>query len=228
THFFREPQHFDFLQHQVIPEWVAQAAPGQRSRRVRVWSAACSTGEEPYSLAMTLLDQLPPSAGWEIEILATDLSTRALDQARAALWPVEKAGEIPPQYLKRYMLRGARTQEGKMKAGPAIRSLIRFQRLNLSADHYPVTGPFDLIFCRNVLIYFDPDLRGRVIRRLLHHLEPTGYLFLGHAETLNGVSEQVRNVLPTVYGHARDPQRRPDLPVERAMGAGPGRDGGAG
>lgn len=228
THFFREPQHFDFLHTRIIPEWVAQAAAGQRPRLVRAWSAACSTGEEPYSLAMTLLDQLPPSAGWEIEILATDLSTRALDQARSGIWPLEKASEIPAQHLKRYMLKGARAQAGKMKAGPALRSLIRFQRLNLSGERYAVTGLFDLIFCRNVLIYFDPEMRARVTSRLLDHLDPAGYLFLGHAETLNGVSDRFRSVLPTVYGHARDPQRAPDVPRERPLGAGPGRDGSAG
>ncbi len=202
THFFREPQHFEFLEKHVFPEWTAQAATAHRARRVRVWSTACSTGEEPYSLAMTLWAYFSPAAGWEIEILATDLSTRALERARAAIWPLERAREIPPRYLKSCMLRGTRSQAGKIKVSPEIRSVVEFQRLNLKDDTYPVTGFFDLIFCRNVLIYFDSELRLRVIQRLLNHLAPTGYLFLGHAETLSSLADRVRSVMPTVYVHA--------------------------
>jgi chemotaxis protein methyltransferase CheR len=202
THFFREPQHFEFLEKHVFPEWMAQAASALRARRIRVWSAACSTGEEPYSLAMVLYASFPPASGWEIEILATDLSTRALERARAGVWPLEKSREIPPRYLKPCMLRGTRSQAGKMKVSQETRSIVKFERLNLRDDAYPVAGLFDVIFCRNVLIYFDAELRLRVIQRLLNHLAPTGYLFLGHAETLNGLADRVRSVIPTVYVHA--------------------------
>ncbi len=202
THFFREPRQFEFLEQQVFPEWKARAASGLRARRIRVWSAACSTGEEPCSLAMTLLAQFPPVTGWEIEILATDLSTRALERARAAIWPLEKAREIPPRYLKSFMLRGTRSQEGKVKAGPEIRSIVRFERLNLNEEVYPVVGLFDLIFCRNVLIYFNAESKARAIHRLLNHLAPTGHLFLGHAESLNGLTDRVQSAIPTVYVHA--------------------------
>ena len=202
THFFREPQHFEFLEKRVFPEWMAQAASALRTRRIRVWSAACSTGEEPYSLAMALWAAFPPASGWEIEILATDLSTRALERAQAAVWSLEKSREIPPRFLKLYMLRGTRSQAGKVKVGREIRSIVKFERLNLREEAFPVTGFFDVIFCRNVLIYFDTELRLRVIHRLLSHLAPTGYLFLGHAETLNGLAERVRSVIPTVYVHA--------------------------
>lgn len=199
THFFREPRQFEFLEQRVFPEWSRQAASGLRVRKIQAWSAACSTGEEPYSLAMTLLDRFPPSSGWEIEILATDLSTRVLERARAAIWPMEKAREIPQQYLRRFMLRGTRSQEGKMKAGPEVRSVVRFERMNLNERHYPVDGRFDLIFCRNVLIYFDQASKGGVIDRLLNRLLPAGYLFFGHAESLNGLTDRVRCVFPTVY-----------------------------
>jgi chemotaxis protein methyltransferase CheR len=202
THFFREPQHFEFLEKHVFPEWTAQAASGFRARRVRVWSAACSTGEEPYSVAMLLWAVFPPVSGWVIEILATDLSTRALDRAETAIWPIEKSQEIPARFLKPCMLRGTRSQIGKMKVNPEIRSIVRFERLNLIDNAYPMTDRFDLIFCRNVLIYFDPELRLRVVQQLLNHLAPKGYLFLGHAETLNGLGERVRSVIPTVYAHA--------------------------
>lgn len=199
THFFREPRQFEFLEQRLFPEWEDQAASGKRSRRVRVWSAACSTGEEPYSLAMMLWDHFPSTSGWEIEILATDLSTRALKLAEDGVWSIEKAKEIPPKYLKSYMLRGTRSQEGKMKVCPALRSMVRFERANLNRDLLPVMGLFDLIFCRNVLIYFNNESKTRVVERLLNHLAPTGYLFVGHAESLNSLTDRVWSVIPTVY-----------------------------
>jgi chemotaxis protein methyltransferase CheR len=202
THFFREPRQFEFLEQRVFPEWTSQAAAGLRPRRVRVWSAGCSTGEEPYSLAMALLLHFPPSAGWEIDILGTDLSTRVLKRARAGVWPIEKTREIPPRYLKPFMLKGVGSQEGKIKAGPEIQALVCFQRLNLNETSYAVNGPFDLVFCRNVLIYFDPPSKIRVVHRLLGQLASDGYLFLGHAESLTGLTDRTRSVGPTVYVHA--------------------------
>jgi chemotaxis protein methyltransferase CheR len=196
TSFFREPRQFEFLAQHVFPEWKI-SRPG--ARRIRVWSAGCATGEEPYSLAMMLWDHLPPAAGWDLEIRATDLSTRALERARAGIWALEKAEEIPPSYLRAFMLKGKGSLGGMMKAGPRIRSIIEFERLNLNDDTYPTLGFFDLIFCRNVLMYFSAESRARVVERLLNHLVPTGYLFLGHAETLNGVTDRVRSVMPTVY-----------------------------
>jgi chemotaxis protein methyltransferase CheR len=164
-----------------------------------LWSAGCSSGEEPYSIAMLLLDHFPRHSGWQLEILATDLSTRILERAQSALWPIAKAQEIPEKYLKSYMLRGTGAQQGQMKAGAEIRSLIRFQRLNLNDERYPITGRFDAIFCRNVLIYFDTNSRRRVIDRLIDCLAPGGYLFVGHAESLTGITNRVRHVTPTVY-----------------------------
>src|SRR2546421_1704013 len=154
THFFREPRHFEFLAHSVFPRWRQQAEAGQRQKRVRIWSAGCSTGEEPYSLAMMLLKYFG-SDGWDLEILATDISTRVLEKARAALFPIDKAKEIPKDYLHEYMLKGTKEQEDLMKASPELYKLVRFSRVNLNADPYPLTGNFDLVFCRNVLIYFD-------------------------------------------------------------------------
>jgi chemotaxis protein methyltransferase CheR len=208
THFFREPRQFEFLEQQIFPQWTAQGAAGLRSRLIRVWSAGCSTGEEPYSIAMTLLNHFPPSAGWQVEILATDLSSRVLDSARKAIWPIAKSGEIPHGYLKRFMLKGSGSQTGNMKAGPEIVSVVRFERLNLIDDLYSVGAHFDVIFCRNVLIYFDAQSRGRVIERLLNQLAPSGYFFIGHAETLNGVTERVRSIMPTIYVHGAGPQAK--------------------
>lgn len=199
TRFFREPKQFEFLERKVLPEWAAHAAAGRRPRRLRVWSAACSTGEEPYSIAMTLLHHLPPESGFAHEILATDLSTRVLDRARDALFRIEKASEIPTHYLKAFMLKGTGSHEGVMKADACLRSLIHFQRVNLNEEAYPVTGNFDLIFCRNMLIYFSVESKKRVIDKLLDRLAPGGLFFVGHAESLHGLTERVRSVVPTVY-----------------------------
>jgi chemotaxis protein methyltransferase CheR len=195
TQFFREPKQFAYLENEVLPAWRAAAEAGERSKQVRVWSAACSTGEEPYSIAMTLLAHLP---GWSIEITASDLSTKVLDRAAAGIWPIERAAQIPVHYRKSYMLRGSGPQEGKMAAKPELSALIRFARVNLHHDSYPVGGRFDLIFCRNVLIYFDAPSKRKVVDRLLDRLEPRGLLFLGHSESLNQ-HERVRPAGPTVY-----------------------------
>ncbi|MBN2573808.1 MAG: protein-glutamate O-methyltransferase [Deltaproteobacteria bacterium] len=200
TSFFRERKHFELLEDKVLPAWREAAAAGRRSRYVHAWSAGCATGEEPYSLAMVLLRHLPPHAGWHIDILATDLSTRALDKARAGIWPIEKADTIPGEYRRAFMLRGVRAKEGTMKVGPEVRAVVRFAQLNLHADSYPVPRHCDLILCRNVLIYFDQGARARITSRLLGHLQPGGYLFLGHAETLHAsCAADMRTVMPTVY-----------------------------
>jgi len=196
TQFFREPKQFAYLENEVLPGLRAAAEAGERSKQVRVWSAACSTGEEPYSIAMTLSAHLP---GWSIEITASDLSTKVLDRAAAGIWPIERAAQIPLHYRKAFMLRGRGAQEGKMAAKPELTAMIRFTRVNLNHESYPVAGRFDLIFCRNVLIYFDAPSKRKVVDRLLDRLEPRGLLFLGHSESLNQ-HERVRPAGPTVYG----------------------------
>lgn len=199
TRFFREPAQFEFLKERVFPQWQTDAARRVRNRKIRVWSAGCSTGQEPYSLAMTLCHHFPAAAGWEIEIVGTDLSSRALAIARGATWEFAACSEIPENYLKAFMLRGCRGQEGRIKAGPEIRSVVSLARVNLNEAEYAVNGPFDLIFCRNVLIYFDRGDRERIVRRLLSYLSPTGYLFVGHAESLHTLHDVVKTVVATVY-----------------------------
>jgi chemotaxis protein methyltransferase CheR len=203
THFFREPRHWEYLADRHLPALKAQADAGRRPRRLRAWSAACSTGEEPYSIAMTLLAAFP--AGWDLEVIASDLSTKALDKAQRATWPIAKSEEIPPDYLKAFMLRGHGEQAGLMRAGPQARALCSFSRLNLVEAVAPAIGSFDLVFCRNVLIYFDRDSRAKVIGRLIERLAPGGLLFVGHAETLTSFTTLVRPVLPTIYQRAGDP-----------------------
>ncbi len=199
TAFFREPGQFELLERQILPAWSRQANRGDRPRRIRAWCAGCSTGEEPYSLAMVLLTQFPRGSGWELEITATDVSASVLRRAQSGIWPLERSDKIPDPHLKRFMLRGTGSRAGTMKADEEIRKLIRFEQLNLSHDTYAARGRFDLIFCRNVLIYFQNESRLRVIDRLLAHLEPSGLLFLGHSESLWGHDTCVRSVIPAVY-----------------------------
>jgi chemotaxis protein methyltransferase CheR len=198
TSFFREPKQFAFLEAEVLPAWRAAAERGERRKAVRAWSAACSTGEEPYTIAMLLAASLPD---WSIEVLASDLSMKALNAAASGVWPIERAQQIPTHYRRAFMLRGTGAQEGKMAARPELTSLIRFARINLNHDSYPVAGRFDLIFCRNALIYFDAPSKRRIINRLLDRLDASGYFFLGHSESLNNF-ERVRAAGPTVYALA--------------------------
>jgi chemotaxis protein methyltransferase CheR len=205
TWFFRNPRHFEFIKTELAPRWTAEVGEGRRARRVRAWSAACSSGEEPFSLAMALLDALP---GWDIGVQATDLSSRILDRARAATWPLEKSSDIPPRYLKQYMLRGMRSQQGKMKAAPELEALVSFRRMNLNDEHWPIehSGHLDVIFCRNVLMYLHPACRDRTVERLLAQLSPRGHLFVGDAEGLSPF-EEFKLVGPGIY----TPRTNPDL-----------------
>jgi chemotaxis protein methyltransferase CheR len=204
TSFFRDARQFQYLNDELFPRIEADAA-SRGSRRIRAWSAACSTGEEPYSLAMTMLHRFPPGAGWHVEVVATDLSTKVLNSARTGLWPIDKSTDIPMVYRKEYMLRGTGTQLGKMKVGPEIRAVVKFSRMNLNDPVYSVEGQFDFIFCRNVLIYFDLESKTRVVERLLDHLVPDGCLFLGYAETTATISDRLHSVGPNVYARIADP-----------------------
>ncbi|KFE69462.1 CheR family methyltransferase [Hyalangium minutum] len=199
TRFFREPRHFDFLEREVLPRWVSQGGTDSGGKQVRIWSAGCSSGEEAFSLAMVLRYHLPAEEGWTIEILATDLSTRILERARQTLWPLDRATEIPTRYLKAFMLRGTGSQEGVMKAGPELRPLVQFQRVNLNEESLPVLGRFDLLFCRNVFIYFDAASKARAVDRLVGRLASKGYFFVGHAESLGAVTHRLQLVQPTIY-----------------------------
>lgn len=199
THFFREPRHFDFLERRVFPKWQHEGAARARPLRLRVWSAGCSTGEEPYSLAMLLLKHFPGDKGWELEVLATDISTRVLEKARAAVYPIEKSKEIPAEHLRAYMLKGRGDHKSVMKVSPELHRVVRFARVNLHSDSYPILGSFDLIFCRNVLIYFDQESKIKVIGGILRHLSPSGLLFVGHSEHLGGMVPDLKMVAPTIH-----------------------------
>jgi len=202
TRFFREPKQFEFLQESVLPQWRALGEAGRIPKRIRAWSAACSTGEEPYTLAMVLAANFPASEGWAVEILASDLSTRVLATARDGVWPIERSNDIPERLKKAYMLRGVRSEEGRMRAHPTLKSLIEFRHVNLNDRDYGIRESFDLIFCRNVLIYFNRESKDGVIQRLLRHLSPSGLFFLGHAESLTPSAYGLEHAGPTVYRRA--------------------------
>jgi len=199
THFFREPGAFDCLRQHVFPEWITAAEANQRTRTLRAWSAACSSGEEPYSLAMMLLGEFPENAGWKTEVLGTDLSTKILARASKGVWPSGKLAGVPVEYQRQFLLKGFGPDQGKIKATDELRKAVRFQRLNLIQRQYEVFGPFDLIFCRNVIIYFEWETKLKVIDRLGRYLAPNGYLFLGHAESLHGMTDQLESVKPKVF-----------------------------
>ena len=199
THFFREPQHFELLTQKVFPRWQAEATRGRRAKKLRIWSAGCSSGEEPYSLAMLLAQQFPATAGWDARVLATDISTRMLEQAVKGVYSMGRAGDIPRTFLHQYMRKGIAAQMGLMKVAPEVRGIVQFSRLNLSRGPYAIEEPLDLIFCRNVLIYFDADSKRHVVENLARCISAGGLLFTGHTENLNGVTSVLRNLEPTIY-----------------------------
>jgi chemotaxis protein methyltransferase CheR len=199
TRFFREVAHYRYLTDELLPAWLRQADVGVRPRRIRVWSAACSTGQEPYSVAMLLLDRLPQSDGWTIEMFASDLSTRALDVAALGEYDITKAEDIPATYLRRFMRRGIGARSGTMSVSDAVRQNIRFLRINLNDTEYAVPGAFDLVLCSNALIYFSRTGQASVVTRLTNRLAPDGRLFVGHAESLHDHRALLRSVAPTVY-----------------------------
>jgi chemotaxis protein methyltransferase CheR len=198
TQFFREGRHFELLVETLVPAWREEAARGVRDKRLRIWSAGCATGEEPYSLAMALLAALPPEEGWDVQILATDLSTRVLEIALAGVYTAEKAAGIPRQHLQAFMLRGVGSQDGNVKVSPALQAAVTFRRLNLNDGDWDVGAPFDAILCRNVFIYFNQTTRNRIVAQLLGHLRPRGHFFVGHSESLGG-TPGLETVIPTVY-----------------------------
>jgi len=189
THFFREPRHFDFLREQVLPKHCAD-------RAFRVWSAACSSGQEAYSIAM-LLDDVFGKRPWDV--VASDIDTHMVDCARNAQYPIGLAGEIPRSYLKRYCLKGIAGETGTLLIDPALSERMRFMQHNLTEMPPAGIGDFDVIVLRNVMIYFDLDTKRQVISRLLPKLRSGGYFLIGHAESLHGVSDDFRIIMPAVY-----------------------------
>ncbi len=198
TSFFREAHHYDLLVNELLPQWLEQKRRG--SDRLRIWSAGCSTGEEPYALAMVLAEAIEKYGASKLDakILATDLSPRALETARQGVYALERIGGISEKHRRRWMLRGTGEYEGLTSVHPRLRELVTIQLLNLLHD-WPMKGPFDAIFCRNVVIYFDPPTKQRLFRRYAQMLPVGGYLFLGHSESLHGINDDFELIGRTVY-----------------------------
>lgn len=195
TFFFRESAHFDFLREVAIPD-LRTRARAESWTRIRVWSAACSSGEEPYSIAMTLAGALPASQ-WVVE--ATDISRRILAKAKAAIYQDETVRRLPRELVRAYFQRGFGPQEGNHRIKAALRERVNFHHLNLLEGEPPFAELFHVIFCRNVMIYFDGGTQEELVARLSRRLVPGGYLFVGHSESLTHLRHSLRPVRPAVY-----------------------------
>jgi chemotaxis protein methyltransferase CheR len=196
TSFFRESHHFDALERDAIPEMTSVP---QRSRRLRIWSAGCSSGEEPYSIAMSLRRSLPRIDEWDVRVLATDIDTNMIATCRAGRYEAAKAASIPADLARKFVRPAA---DGLVEMDEKLKQMIRFNTLNLLAN-WPMLGPFDVIFCRNVVIYFDKDTQRTLFDRFAEMLRPKGWLFIGHSESLFRVSDRFRHQGRTVYRKVR-------------------------
>lgn len=200
TSFYRERVHFDYLQEKLLPELLMRKRSAGVNR-IRAWSAGCSSGEEPYTLAIELLSGTDDAQGWDVRILATDISVRVLQMAQAGVYEASRVETVPPLHRQKYLTSVRQNGRAMYQVSPAAQRLIRFARLNLMED-WPFSGPFDFIFCRNVMIYFDKPTQQRLVNRFWECLEKGGVLFTGHSESLTGIAHKFRYVQPTVYAKA--------------------------
>lgn len=189
TSFFREIQHFEFLREKVLPNL--------KEKKLRIWSAACSSGEEPYSIMMMLAESLPNFQSWDIRILATDICTKVLEQANQAVYSADLLQPIPQEWRKKYFVAEDK-EKLTYRVADDIRKHVRFGRLNLM-ERFPMKGPFDVIFCRNVMIYFDKQTQENLVRKFYELIATGGYLFVGHSESLTGANHQYKYIQPATY-----------------------------
>lgn len=198
TDFFREAAHFDFLTEVALPHLINTYQAGL-DRPLRVWSAGCSSGEEAYTLAMVLSEVAEKIPKFTFSILATDISTLVLEKARQGIYSMERVEPVDLALKKKYLLRGKGEQKNMVRVVPELRSLVTFRRLNFLDRDFGVTQPMDIIFCRNVIIYFDQATQKELLGKLTGHLDSGRYIFMGHSETLNGLSLPLSQVSPSVY-----------------------------
>lgn len=197
TYFFREPEHFDFLRAKALPELIETKA-SSRDNSLRLWSAGCSSGEEAYSIAITVSEAVYGMKKWQIEIYATDLSTKVLATANAGIYEEEKVHNIPFDLKRRYFQKGSNKWKGYFRVKKGIRDMISFKRLNFM-EKFLFKDPFDVVFCRNVMIYFDNPTKEGLIKKLSQCLSNGGYLLVGHSESLTGVKHQLKYIQPSIY-----------------------------
>jgi chemotaxis protein methyltransferase CheR len=197
TFFFREQAHFEFLRSHILPNWLK--ARGDRGGTFRIWSAASSTGEEPYSLAIEVRDFFAGMPDCQVQMECTDISTNVLRQAEEGIFIDERVANVTPARLKKYFQRGTGSYTGKVRVRDEVRRGLRFQRLNLLQAQYPFREAFDLICCRNVMIYFDKPTQQELIAKMKPLIKPGGHLFIGHSESLSGYNHGLRSVQPAIY-----------------------------
>ncbi|WP_404423682.1 CheR family methyltransferase [Nibricoccus sp. IMCC34717] len=198
TFFFREPQHFDFMRDTFLPEMQRRRSK-ENWPSLNIWSAASSSGEEPYSIAIQMLELLGNDTSWPWRIEATDISHKILDKARTAIYKEESIGKVPPNVARAHFQKGFGPHEGSFRVKQHVRDKVHFQRLNLLEGALPFRDPFHLIFCRNVMIYFDRPTQEELVNKLMRQLVPGGYLFVGHSESLSGVHHKLETVKPAIY-----------------------------
>ncbi|MGF1644043.1 MAG: CheR family methyltransferase [Thiotrichales bacterium] len=199
TAFFREQHHFDHLGKTLIPGLLRR---NSASRRLRLWSAGCSTGEEVYSIAMTVLENIPNAAQWDIKLLATDLDSNVLEIGSGGVYPLERIEKLPAEKIRKYFLRGSGANDGKVKVSNELRELITFRKLNL-IQSWPSLGSFDVVFCRNVVIYFDKTTQMELFDNFARVLNDDGHLFVGHSETLSNLTDRFASLGKTIYKKIR-------------------------
>jgi len=196
TDFFREPDHFDFLTDKVLPDWLRRHPGGGR---LSIWSAGCSTGEEPYTLSMVLSDFAEKNPEFDFDILASDISTRVLERAQNATYAEALVDPVPMAFKKKYLLRSKDRGNPLVRIVPELRRKVHFRRLNFMDDDFGIREPLDIIFCRNVIIYFDRPTQERLLQRFHRHMKPGAFIFMGHSETLSGLNVPLVSVFPTIY-----------------------------
>jgi chemotaxis protein methyltransferase CheR len=194
TAFFREPHHFEYMRQLLLPGIMQSNVS---SRRIRIWSAGCSTGEEAYSIA-TVVREVLPDSGWDVKILATDIDTEVLAKAQAGVYAQERVAGLSTERQRRWFMKGRGTSTGLVRVRNELREIVVFRKLNLMGN-WPMRGPFDLIVCRNVVIYFDKETQKRVFDRMADLLAPGGHLFVGHSESLFKVSDRFKLLGQTMY-----------------------------
>ncbi len=198
TDFFREPKHFDYLTQVFLPEFIRRSDK-DAPKHLKVWSAGCSTGEEPYTLAMVLSDAAERLPNFTFSILGTDVSTRVLETAANGIYEHDRVEPVPMPFRRKYLLRNK--EKNLVRVAPALRNAIKFKRLNLMDKEFWLAEKVDLVFFRNVMIYFDRTTQEQVLSRMCKHIVRNGYIFIGHSETLNGLNVPLVPVTPTVYRH---------------------------
>ncbi|MCP3888017.1 MAG: protein-glutamate O-methyltransferase CheR [Desulfobulbaceae bacterium] len=198
TDFFREPSHFSYLTDNALPTLQAQQSFNERNS-LKIWSAGCSTGEEPYTLAMVLAEVQSTRPGFRFDILATDISTQVLNVAQRAVYSMRLIDPVTPQFRKKYLLKGVDRKNPQVRIVPELRKLVRFGRLNFMDGDFGLPEMVDIIFCRNVIIYFDKETQEKLMFKFCRYLNHGGYLFLGHSESLHGYDTPLTQVAPTIY-----------------------------